>query len=103
MSKAQGIIRGIAYGTENIGGDSICLQARVVAEVGRILDVAARQANACRDAADQLAYLHGELEDTRVPAYDVPTALEVLQTGMLTRIEGVWSQKCSPKPMAWKF
>lgn len=60
------------------------MQARVVAEVGRILDVAARQANACRDAADQLAYLHGELEDSRVPAYDVPTALEVLQTGMLT-------------------
>ncbi|KAK9903582.1 hypothetical protein WJX75_009266 [Coccomyxa subellipsoidea] len=56
-------------------------KARVVAEVGRILDVAARQANACRDAADQLAYLHGELEDTRVPAYDAPTALEVLQTG----------------------
>ena len=51
--------------------------------MGRILDVAARQANACRDAADQLAYLHGELEDTRVPAYDVPTALEVLQTGTL--------------------
>ncbi|EIE23245.1 hypothetical protein COCSUDRAFT_63601 [Coccomyxa subellipsoidea C-169] len=54
-------------------------KARVVAEVGRILDVAARQANACRDAADQLAYLHGELEDTRVPAYDVPTALEELR------------------------
>jgi hypothetical protein len=71
--------------------------------VGRILDVAARQANACRDAADQLAYLHGELEDTRVPAYDVPTALEVLQTGMLTHIEGVWSQKCSQNPWHGNF
>ena len=37
------------------------LQARVVAEVGRLLDVAARQASACREAADQMAFLHGEL------------------------------------------
>ena len=56
-------------------------QARVVAEVGRILEVAARQANACRDAADQLAYLHSELEAGHVPAYDVASALTVLRTG----------------------
>ena len=56
-------------------------QARVVAEVGRLLDVAARQAGACREAADQLAFLHAELEDARTPAYDVHTALHVLQTG----------------------
>ena len=53
----------------------------MIAEVGRILDVAARQANACRDAADQLAYLHGELEAGHVPAYDVASALTVLRTG----------------------
>ena len=60
-------------------------QARVVAEVGRALDVAARQADACREAADQLAFLHGELEDGRAPAYDVHSALEVLQTGARPR------------------
>ena len=52
-----------------------------MAEVGRLLDVAARQAGACREAADQLAFLHAELEDARAPAYDVHTALHVLQTG----------------------
>ena len=55
----------------------------MIAEVGRILDVAARQSNACRDAADQLAYLHDELEAGHVPAYDVPSALTVLRTGNL--------------------
>ena len=53
----------------------------MLAEVGRILDVAARQANACRDAADQLAYLHGELEAGHIPGYDVASALTVLRTG----------------------
>ncbi|CAL8465259.1 g4794 [Coccomyxa elongata] len=71
-------------------------KARVVAEVGRILDVAARQANACRDAADQLAYLHGELEDSRVPAYDVPTALEVLQTGDYALLPSCIEELCPP-------
>ncbi|BDA50233.1 probable mediator of RNA polymerase II transcription subunit 14 at N-terminal half [Coccomyxa sp. Obi] len=71
-------------------------KARVVAEVGRILDVAARQANACRDAADQLAYLHGELEDGRVPAYDVPTALEILQTGDYALLPSCIEELCPP-------
>ena len=66
-------------------------QARVVAEVGRALDGAARQADACREAADQLAFLHGELEDGRVPAYDVHSALEVLQTGAMHAAEAVKS------------
>ena len=57
------------------------LQARVIAEVGRILEVAARQGNACRDAADQLAYLHGELDAGHIPAYDVASAVTVLRTG----------------------
>lgn len=82
---------------------SLDMQARVVAEVGRILDVAARQANACRDAADQLAYLHGELEDSRVPAYDVPTALEVLQTGMLTApLACCLHSLCTSKPLHYE-
>lgn len=53
----------------------------MIAEVGRILDVAARQSNACRDVADQLSYLHGELEAGHIPAYDVFSALTVLRTG----------------------
>ena len=57
------------------------LQARVIAEVGRILEVAARQGNACRDAADQLAYLHGELDAGHISAYDVASAVTVLRTG----------------------
>ena len=36
----------------------------------------------CRDAADQLAYLYGELEDVKAPLYDVPTAVQVLETGV---------------------
>lgn len=59
----------------------LTLQARVIAEVGRILEVAARQGNACRDAADQLAYLHGELDAGHTPAYDVASAVTVLRTG----------------------
>ena len=76
-----------SYGYKGLTGDSntnvtaLALQARVIAEVGRILDVAARQSNACRDAADQLAYLHGELEAGHIPAYDVASALLVLRTG----------------------
>lgn len=53
----------------------------MVAEVARIFDVAARQGSACSDAADQLAYLHAELQDSRAPPYDVATALEIQQTG----------------------
>ncbi len=56
-------------------------QARAVVECGRVLDVAARHAGAMREAADQLAFLHGELEALRAPAWDVPTAADVLLTG----------------------
>ncbi|KAK9826373.1 hypothetical protein WJX81_004551 [Elliptochloris bilobata] len=56
-------------------------KARAVVECGRVLDVAARHAGACREAADQLAFLHGELEALRAPAWDVPTAADVLLTG----------------------
>lgn len=58
-------------------------QARAVVECGRVLDVAARHAGACREAADQLAFLHAELEALRAPAWDVPTAADVLLTGAL--------------------
>jgi len=56
-------------------------QARAVVECGRVLDVAARHAGAMREAADQLAFLHGELEALRAPAWNVPTAADVLLTG----------------------
>lgn len=50
-------------------------------QVKRLLEVAANHGSALRDAADQLAYLWGELEDAKAPAYDVATALHVLETG----------------------
>lgn len=59
------------------------MQAKVVGEAGKILDIAKGHADAMRVAADHIAYLHNELEDTRAPAYDVATALEILQTGQL--------------------
>ena len=67
----------------------------MIAEVGRILDVAARQSNACRDVADQLAYLHGELEAGHIPAYDVFSALTVLRTGN-------WFLRCHPAARFFK-
>lgn len=56
-------------------------QAPALAACAKVLDVAARHADACRESADQLAYLHGEAELLRAPAYDVPTAQDVLQSG----------------------
>ena len=56
-------------------------QSKVLREAGRIMDITKAHADAMRVAADHLAYLHNELEDMRAPAYDVATALEVLQTG----------------------
>eukprot|EP00884_Botryococcus_braunii_P008502 jgi/Botrbrau1/17653/Bobra.0166s0081.1 len=56
-------------------------KAPAVIECGRVLDVASGHAAACRDSADQLAYLHGEAELLRAPAYDVHTAQDVLQSG----------------------
>jgi hypothetical protein len=56
-------------------------KARAVAECQRVLEVADSHATAFRDTADQLAYLHGELEALKSPAYDLATAVHVLQTG----------------------
>ena len=54
---------------------------RVLAEGGRVLGAAKRQADAMRNAADHLAFLHAELQGSAAPSYDVPTAFEVQQTG----------------------
>ncbi len=56
-------------------------KARAVSEVSRVLGTAANHANALRDAADNLAYLHSELEATAVAHHDVATAMHVLQSG----------------------
>jgi hypothetical protein len=58
-----------------------CNKAPAVGGCKQLLDVAARHADALRDAADQLAYVRGELGDGAAPPYDVPTALHVLQRG----------------------
>ena len=50
-------------------------------QVKRLLEVASNHGAALRDAADQLHYLWGELEEAKAPAYDVPTAVHVLETG----------------------
>lgn len=47
-----------------------------------IVQDAANHGSALRDTADQLAFLYGELEDFKAPLYDVPTALQLLETGM---------------------
>ncbi len=58
-----------------------CHKASAVAECKRVLEVSSTHANAFRDAADQLVYLHGELVHSKAPAYDVPTAIHVLSSG----------------------
>ncbi|KAK9805588.1 hypothetical protein WJX72_006563 [[Myrmecia] bisecta] len=56
-------------------------KAKAVVECGKVLDVTARHAHTLSEAADKLVELHEELENTRTPIFDVPTALDVLQTG----------------------
>ena len=58
-----------------------CHKSPAVAECKRVLEVSSTHVAAFRDAADQLAYLHGELLHTKAPAYDVPTAMHVLGHG----------------------
>ena len=57
-------------------------QAKATVEVSNILEKAASHANTLRDAADQLYHQHNDPFLIRAPAHDVPTALDVLQTGM---------------------
>lgn len=59
------------------------MQSTVLHLLASILDTAKGHADALRVAADHLAYLHEELEDMRAPAYDIPTAIQILQTGRL--------------------
>jgi hypothetical protein len=59
------------------------------------LDVAAAHGASYRESADQLAFLHAELEGLRGPAHDVDTALDVLGTGVQTHLQtqpgrGMW-------------
>ena len=57
-------------------------QAKATVEVSNVLEKAASHANTLRDAADQLYHQHNDPFLIRAPAHDVPTALDVLQTGM---------------------
>jgi hypothetical protein len=66
-----------------------CHKASAVAECKRVLEVASSHANAFREAADQLVYLHGELIHSKAPAYDVPTAVHVLSTGGYTALPNI--------------
>ena len=56
-------------------------QAKATVEVSNVLEKAASHANTLRDAADQLYHQHNDPFLIRAPAHDVPTALDVLQTG----------------------
>ena len=58
------------------------MQAKAVREAGRIVDAATRHTGALRSSADELYRLHQELEASKAPVFDIPTALDVLQTGM---------------------
>ena len=60
---------------------SVCKQAKAVLEVSNVLEKAANHASTLREAADQLYHQHNDPALTRAPIYDVPTALDVLQTG----------------------
>jgi len=50
---------------------------------GAVLDVAAKHANALSSAADDLYHTCQHLKFTRVPLFDVQSALEVLSKGWL--------------------
>lgn len=58
------------------------MQAKAVMEVSNLLEKAASHASTLRDAADQLFHQHHDPFLIRAPAHDVPTALDVLQTGL---------------------
>ncbi|KAK9792764.1 hypothetical protein WJX73_010263 [Symbiochloris irregularis] len=73
-------------------------RAKVLREAGRVLDITHGHAEAMRMAADHLAFLHNELEDTRAPAYDVPTALEILQTGAYDLLPTAIAELQGPVP-----
>ena len=51
--------------------------------------MASTHAAAFRDAADQLSYLHGELIYSKVPAYDVSTAMHVLRHGGFSALPSI--------------
>lgn len=57
-------------------------KARAVSEISRVLAATTMHTTALRDAADNLAYLHAELEGTAAAHRDVATAMHVLSTGM---------------------
>lgn len=56
-------------------------QAAATKEVGKILATTHSHADALRESADQLYYLNQELQSCCVPAFDVHTARQVLETG----------------------
>ena len=69
-------------------------QAAATKEVGKILARTQSHADALRESADQLYYLNQELQSCCVPALDVHTARQVLETG--TDCSGHYLCKISP-------
>lgn len=57
------------------------VQAAATKEVGKVLARTRNHADAFRESADQLYYLNQELQSCCVPAHDVHTARQVLETG----------------------
>ncbi len=58
-------------------------QAAATREVGKVLAKTQNHSDAIRESADQLFYLNQELQACCVPAHDVHTARQVLETGTL--------------------
>ncbi|GAB4814308.1 hypothetical protein N2152v2_001354 [Parachlorella kessleri] len=75
-------------------------KAKAVAEVKRLLEVASSHTSALRDAADQVAYLWGELEDGKAPLYDVPTAVQVLESGAYKLLPSTIEEQAAIPPPA---
>ena len=50
-------------------------------EVSKVLEKASFHASTLREAADQLYHQHNDPFLIRAPAHDIPTALEIMQTG----------------------
>ena len=69
-------------------------KARAVAECRRVLEAVAAHQGALQDAADQLAYLHGELSWTNPPAYDVATAAHVTAQGTYDLLPTCIEEEC---------
>lgn len=74
-------------------------QAAATKEVGKILARTQSHADALRESADQLYYLNQELQSCCVPALDVHTAWQVLETG--TGCSGHHLCKISPQQLAY--